>query len=371
MTKSKKSEGDFSYIALSITLSLLIIALEGFYFVKLYHEEITLLQFIILHFVLVFICMIFLIGAIKSGKDFRLPILLFLFTLISGFIGGIICIVVIILHGIYSKVATNFSEWLSSLFPDEVEFKNDLYDRLQFGWEDFGDKSGVVPFKDVIELGNEGQKRVALAKMTSHFRPEFAESLLVAINDKSNSIRVQAATSISRIDRDFSHAIVEMEKKLSSLKNTKKREEIILKLAKTCDSYSSCGLIDEDRAHDIGEKAIVYYEKFLKYNPKDDDVKFMLGRVYFILGDLNKSKDIIATSLKNKMSGESGVIQPEVIKFYMKTLFSLNLYGELKEFCESSYHLIDADNVNSLQVFEYLKLWVMGSPKEVSGGADA
>ena len=82
------------------------------------------------------------------------------------------------------------------------------------GQEEFG-ISHVEPFNDILSGGSVVQKQLALAKIARYFRPNLAPLLLQAIHDPDAAVRVQAATAMARIERDFMKRRMDLEKKLA------------------------------------------------------------------------------------------------------------------------------------------------------------
>ena len=178
-----------------------------------------------------------------------------------GFIAGII----------YSRseygTATT-AEWINNLFdPNENRETDLLHERISFGLDDFESAAGVEPFRDILSGGSILQKQMAIAKIARYFRPAFAPLLLQAARDKNAAVRVQAATALAKIERDFMARYIKLENDLRDLPD---HDPAKLALAELYDDYAHADLLDDNNRHELRQKAITIYEACLAQQDTPD-----------------------------------------------------------------------------------------------------
>lgn len=287
-------------------------------------------------------------------QDAKLPILLVLLTLTMGVFGTGLCIVTILLYIIYSRNSTSFADWYASLFPEEKDGgQSSLYERITLGWEDFSEKTNMVPYMDVITLGTDQQKRVALEKITRHFTSELSPVLIKALDDPSNAIRVQAATVLAKLEQGFAKTASNLEKKIHKTSNSDKAAKLLLQLAKHYDTYVCAGFIlDKDREQAIRNKAITMYERYVEIEPDDLDARFHLGRLYLKNQNIDKAYPLLKSCIENEDRPS-----PAKIWHYLECLYHRRDFDTLKETAGTYFSCLNPDDSESFKVMEMVRLW--------------
>ncbi len=345
-----------SMLFVTALMAAVIAMLEGDIIYRLYVDRMRLSTAIITHIAIFIVLGWWVYFNYIKQEDLRIPLLLWLSVTGSGVFGALTCLVTITLYYLYIKTASSFAEWLASIFPERKEAHSDVYERLKFGWDDFSEKRGVIPFRDIIALGTTNQKRMALVKMSRHFKPSFAPALLAAVNDESNPIRVQAATIISKLENEFFHVIMEMEEELE--KNPEDGN-LLRKIADRCDAYAYSGLLDREQQDRLRIKAIVHYKGYLEITPDDADAIFALGRLYLRCHKPQEAYSVFRKTIKLK-----GEVTANIVPWYMEALFNIGRITELKEFAYNNLDKIDKDNRHLLHIYEMAKLWALGIDEE-------
>ncbi|MBL0318250.1 MAG: hypothetical protein IPP74_02945 [Alphaproteobacteria bacterium] len=294
------------------------------------------------------------VSKIQKGRRFSY-ILLMMITGVGPY-GAFTCLLALILYKYYTRTSTNFMDWFANLFPEERTSQSAvIYERLLYGWDDFSEKRGVMSFRDVLVLGSEEQKRNAIAKMTLYFRPEFTEALQLALKDHSNSIRVQAATAIARIEEAFFKVLMELEKIYAETHN----DDVLFKLANHADLYYHCGILDDERKVEILEKGIHYYSEYLSRHPENKQAQYALGRLF-----LNKKDYNAAYALLHGCIGITAAILPQVFKAFMECLYGMHRFADLHAFARDNASRLDPGNRKSLEILDSMKLWGVTFPVE-------
>lgn len=347
---------NFLATRLMLLVTLLVTFLEIGVFYLAFTGHITFMFAIVLHLVIVCglaLCSIYT-AKIKSGR--RMAYIMLMFVAGMGPYGAVTGLLSILLYKYYTRTSTNFAEWFSTLFPEERTSQSAMiYERLLYGWDDFSEKRSVMSFYDVLKLGNEEQKRNAIAKMTLYFRPEFTGALQTALRDNSNAIRVQAATAIARIEEAFFKILMELEKYYQEVKD----DDVLFRLANHSDLYYHCGILDEERKSEILQKAIGYFSDYLSRHPENKQAQYALGRLYYNKGDFNAAYALLHGCLEG-----NGSALPQVFKTFMECLYAMRRFTDLREFARNYVGRLDPNNRKSLDVLDMMKLWGQTFPKE-------
>ena len=178
-----------------------------------------------------------------------------------------------------------------------------------------------MPFADVMRLGSENQKRRALAKMTSRFSPRFAPAFKIALNDSNNTIRVQAATAIAKIERDFGTKLDRIE--MARAKEPK-NPFLIMALAKFYDDYAFTGVLDPELEQLNRERAVNTYKTYLQHDPNSSDAWTAIGRLMFRNKQWEEAADWFRHALDRGWKSETMVL------WYFECLFRLGQFRELR-----------------------------------------
>lgn len=343
------SKVDHVKLIIFCIISAVVMVFEGWIIKSLENGSIEFITAIGMHFAVIFLLGLWVLFKNFMKDDIKAPVLLILTVGVIGPYGAAICIVAILLFFIYTRTAEGFLDWFKSMFPDEDINETHIYERLEHGYDDLSEKHSITPFADVIALGTEDQKRVAIAKMTLHFSPQFAGALLAALNDASNPIRVQAATALAKIEHDFSKRLIKMEKDLEKRPDNL---SLLLSLARNYDAYAHCGLLDEEREAIIRGKAVYFYEKYLKLRPASKTNPLILGRLYLSDRQPEKIHKMLKREIDKKRKPAA-----HIVMWYMESLFQLGKFAELRKFCKDNYEKFQDRDAKFMAVFEFMKLW--------------
>lgn len=266
-----------------------------------------------------------------SSRENRFAYLLFLVTASTGPFGAAGVVFSLLLYFIFNRRSQHFSEWYESIFPSvNVSQPEQVYDDLLIGRDESSRTYSVIPFLDVLSYGNELQKRQALAKMTSNFNPSFAPAFKKALNSDSNTIRVQAATAISKIESSFTAKMM----KLTKVNDKFPNEPVVVKaLAEHFDDYAYTGLLDADREQSNRQKAYEHYLEYLELQPADVDVRTRIGRILMRNKEYEKASKWFAQCL------QLGYTSDAIAAWYSEALFHCKKFDELRRY---SLHLKQA-----------------------------
>jgi hypothetical protein len=256
----------------------------------------------------------------KRGSRFTM--LLLITTSAIGPFGAAICLITAIGYAFFSAAATPPHQWISGFFVDQDSLENiPLNERMELGMENLSSTSEVEPFQDVLNCGTMHHKQIVISKITRHFRPQFAPTLLRAVQDNNPAIRVHAAAALAKIERHFMAQYMHLEK---SLKHIPNHDTSRLQLAYVYEDYAQAGLIDEHSIHVLRMKAINIYEAYLAFHDYPE-IKIRLAKLYLHQNQPDKALHLLGDTIETEE-----VTQHVVILLYMEALFCLKKFSEIR-----------------------------------------
>jgi hypothetical protein len=285
-------------------------------------EPFGLLQGIGLH-----LCAIALVGgwayfARRHYERDRFSAFLLPLTMVAGPFGAGICLLAALVYAHCSPDAVSPSEWIESLFEREKDRESDrLHERIVLGLDDFEAAANVEPFRDILAGGTILQKQMAVAKIARHFRPQFAPLLLQAANDLNAAVRVQAATALAKIERDFMARYIKLE---NALKDLPDYDPAKLKLAELYDDYAHAGLLDDNNRQSLRLKAIAIYEACLAQKD-NSEWRIRLARLYLRHDRPEEARRWLQPVIESENAPRGAMY------WYMETLFRLKKFGDLRK----------------------------------------
>ncbi len=279
--------------------------------------------FVIIHAVLLFITYLYAKAQKIAGVDTRYAYLLLVMSAVVGVIGSLGAFLSALLSIFFYRFALPFKEWFYSIFPfRDSTLSEQINDDLVLGRDENPKNYSVMPFLDVMAVGSEKQKRVALARMTTMFDPIFAPALKKALEDHSNTIRVQAATAINKIEGTFHDHLVT----LQALVKKHPRNAVAKKaLADHYDAYAFTGLLDPYREVQNRERAREHYIEYLALQPNDADARLKVGRLLVRAGLYTEGADWFKSSM------DQGYNSTNMKIWYLECLYNSGQYARLRD----------------------------------------
>lgn len=258
----------------------------------------------------------------RRGMDVQHLALLAIVSSVAGIFGAVGALFGYLSTLIFSARAKHFAEWYDSIFPkDTPSDPQTIYDSIMEGIDENPSTYSVMPFLDVMRLGSDNQKRRALSKMTSRFSPRFANAFKAALMDKNNAIRVQAATAIAKVEKDFAYKLERIE--MARAKEPK-NSTLTLALAKFYDDYAFTGVLDGELERINRERAITTYKAYLELDPNSSEAWIAIGRLLFRNQQWAEAADWFRHALDRGWKVNS------MILWYFECLFRLGQFRDLR-----------------------------------------
>jgi len=258
----------------------------------------------------------------RGGRINRFAMLLALTAGFFGPLGALGLAIITPLQVFLRRRATPFEEWYAALFPDEEHDEDkQLYRQIASGRAANQTLSNVESFTDVMRFGTIEQKRAVLMLLARRFQPEFAPALKLALDDTNPTIRVQAATALAEIERDFTARAMEL---AAAAGAAPEDFDTQLALAQHYDTYAFCGLLDSSREHASRRNALKHYSACLKIDPGHSGVRTAICRILVREGRYADAVDWLGQRLDQR------VVSRATVGWYLECLFHLRRYDEIR-----------------------------------------
>jgi polysaccharide biosynthesis protein PelE len=305
--------------------------------------------FLVLHACITLLLIFFVLYAIGRHWDRRLPFLLGITLVLFGPFGSAGILIFLLFYVIFKRHSTPFEKWYAALFPDlQLSPAGKIYERILAGWDDYKTQREVVSFKDLMQVGSVEQKQTVLEMIAQNFNALLAPILKEALDDPSNQIRVQAASIIAKIERDF-----ELKKKelIQALEKEPHTPSHLLALAEHLDTYAFAGIIDFFRERESRELAIEYYRKYIDQCPDDHQAWMALGRLLNRVNAFDQVMEWFEQRLK-----QSTHIPASSYAWYWEALYMLHSFNKLSESAQTIYRKLVQSNPQK-DLLECVQLW--------------
>lgn len=337
-----------------------VLAAESYIFYLYLVKSITFELLIVAHGIIV-VSLAFLLKVFyRPIIDKRVNTVSILFIALMGPLGAAVSILAIALFFVLKVFFTDKDkELLKYLLPQKKEnYGEEIYNRLIYGLDSFDADKLPSVFNDVLVYGSERQKRIVIERMLRYFRVEFSSVLQEALNDANNSIRVLAATAVTRIDKQYSEENLLLLKHVQSKPNDFDGQ---IKLAKQSEEYSKLGFIDEQRRAKYRIMAVEHFQKAIEIDPGDAPARVSLSEIYYLLERYTDVIDCLNPVIESESS-----LQDQAIKWYLSAMFKLKKYAEIREFTRTKQLVLKEDSFEFDLLLYLIIIWKRGYETENS-----
>lgn len=252
---------------------------EAGLFYLYWHKELSLQESLLLHTVVILAALLSLYIAHKKKKNLSIPLVSLLFLALTGPFGAFGLLVQALLLPLLERMAPPKNEWFKELFPEELKSSfTQIFERVEAGWDDYSKHSDAPSFIDIFRIGTGAEKQAILDLFISDFRPSYAQILLQALEDPLNSVRIQAATAVQKIESAFEEKMKSIVAKQEMNPN---QVHFLLDLATYYEEFSSLGILEKNRERKNQELALHFYHEYLKHDPDNRSIYFSVARLLY------------------------------------------------------------------------------------------
>lgn len=283
----------------------------------------------------------------REGSGVRIPAMVLIGTAGAGVFGSAGALLAL---GVmkWSRLEGGTAEWFATLFPESAHHDLEVSAssaRMAMTTESDGE---VLPLVDLLESGDEFQKQAVVALVARSFRPSLAPLLQRALQDPSNAVRVQAATTLARIEGEFLEREVELRRDLAEAGGGD--DDCTLKLARLLDDYAFTGLLDPEREEQNRTGALDLYLDYLTRHPDDSTVRTAVARLLIRRGDYEGAEPWLEP-VGNGDPGTQGTM------WRMEIAFRLERWEELHHLAEVHAGHLEQEMEAAPALRDVIALW--------------
>jgi tetratricopeptide (TPR) repeat protein len=341
---------------IAIIVSLLWTLLHGVNCYLLFWQEMPLVYAAIIHVVAGAVIALITKALHSIGRDVRLLYVLTVSSIGAGIFGAFGTFLAGTLTLVYHHFSLPFAEWYRAIYPEvETTPERELYERITSGKDESAATYSVIAFMDVMTFGTEMQKRRAITRMTDQFHPLFASAFKQALQDKSNTIRVQAASSIGKIENNVGHTLQAVE-----ILERQHPEDATLKLglARYYDSFAFTGILDENREAENRVKALQKYKEYLEMRPSDIDARVEAGRLLLRSGQAVQAVELFQDCIA------AGYGNDTILCWLVESYFYAGRYEEVRRRTPDMVHMIGQLSEIRPRLARAIEFWAKTEEKE-------
>ncbi len=304
---------------------------------------------ILIHLLISAITVVIAYTQYKANMDAPFMVLAAIAVAVTGIFGAAGIFLCVLLTAVFRQANHTFEEWFELIFPtDRVSEPEDVYNKIVVGRDENPTQYNVMPFIDVMEMGSEEQKRRALSRMTVNFHPRLSPAFRRALKDDSNAIRVQAATSVAKIENEFMKKLEKIEKARAKDPNNL---YILYALARYYDDYAYTGILDREREILNREKAVETYQAYLQHDPSNADAWAAIGRLLF------RSEKWSDAANWFKQAMDRGWKSQSIILWYLECLYRTGDYQMLRNVASEHGHVIAESETLPPEIRDAVTVW--------------
>lgn len=309
--------------SLFVVFAVLLTLVHGFILYLLLGTDIWPVIPVLLHIIVAAATAMIAYGQYKRGMDVQHLCALAIVSATTGVFGTIGALVGFIAYLIFRQKNQHFLDWYESIFPtDHVSDAQRIYDDILEGIDENPTMYSVMSFNDVMRLGSEDQKRRALARMTTRFHPRLSPAFKTALKDPSNAIRVQAATAIAKIERNFMYVLERIEE---ARVREPRNGQLLYALARFYDDYAFTGILDGELEKQNRKRALESYKAYLQQDANHADAWVAVGRILYRSGDYELAADWLQQAM------DKGIKVKTMYLWYFESLFRMRKYDALRK----------------------------------------
>jgi hypothetical protein len=306
----------------SILLAIVCFVIEAILLYGFVISKIAVVVFYSVHLLFVVLLALNIRFASKSHEDLRYPCLLFFAVLGTGPFGSAGFLVMSLLYPLLSRISTPFSRWLKDLFPAHQNVSENIYARIHSGWDDYHGETEVTPFLDIMHFGTLAQKQSVLDAVLKDFVPQYSSILKLALKDPSNSIRIQAAAIVAKLEFDFEERL---KKLLREHTEDPKNPTLVLQIAEHLDAFAFTGILNPAREIENRQNAYLYYTDYLERSPQDQKCWLVVGRLL-----LRQQQYAAVLDWYEKYNFQFEIPSGVALSWYLEALYMLRDYKQLE-----------------------------------------
>ncbi|AUG51448.1 tetratricopeptide repeat protein [Thalassospira marina] len=243
--------------------------------------------------------------------------------LLCGFLGAAGSLLLVIVSILTRTDNWRFRDWYMALFPaDHVSTAEDLYSQLLSGSRTVGPEHSVTVYTDLMQEAETDEKLAIVTLVARYFRPDFANVIIMAMNDADPTVRVLAASAKARIENRFLANVLKIQE---TIRKSPDNFDAKMALATLYDDYAFTGLLDREREVENRKMALETYEQCLRERPDDATPPYRIGRI------LNRQRDFTGAASMFEIALERSSNKQAIASWLIEANYNAKNYDRVHE----------------------------------------
>lgn len=290
----------------------------------------------------------------KKGFNASLPLMSFVALVFLGPFGTFGALTMLSIYLLYQLKHPSFEQWHAQLFP-EIKFAKPslIYERIQAGWDDYLKERDIEPLNDLFSSGSLTQKQEILEMIAHSFDPKLTFLLKKALNDPSNTIRVQSASILAYLKKEYENQFqAAHDLFLETPDNTALARAALLKLS----TLLKTNLLDDVTTQEYLNQAVELFGKYQQLDPNDVGFLSILGQLLLF----GKRPQEAVQWFENTIGDQH--IPESLYPYFLEALYATNQFEAFQKKLTLWYPNVDQSKI-SPNMNEVFQRWMSKSEK--------
>lgn len=277
--------------------------------------------------------------------------------LLCGFLGAAGSLLLVTVSFFTRSDKWRFRDWYMALFPaDHATTAEELYGQIISGSRAIGPEHSVTVYTDLMQEAETEEKLAIVTLVSRYFRPDFANVIIMAMNDADPTVRVLAASAKARIENRFLANVLKIQETIRQNPND---FDAKMSLATLYDDYAFTGLLDREREIENRKMALETYEQCLKDRPDDATPPYRIGRI------LNRQRDYLGAARLFEIALERSTNKQAIASWLIEATYNAKDYNRVRELIARHFPETGAGKNPVVSPFrlDSMALWQKGAPE--------
>ena len=335
--------------------ALLSFYVEFYLCIDFINDKISLTELLKYHFYVVLTLLLLTIFLVIYKVSCKIFIFILIETTVAGPMGSLTAVISMIFYIIFITKKIFLEKKFEQLHPEiHQSISEKVFSKVM--WDTPSESVKTEPFGDILKYGTIKEKQNALIKIKKYFKPEFAPFLQIGVEDRDNSIRVQAAAIITSLEEKLMQNYQQFEIQLS---DNEFSPMLVRDYFRTYISYAKTGLINIDKYNDIMDDLTSKMFSFINNSSDEENsIKIVdmiyLANIYLLTGKPEQAYELLH---------EKGIHirnfprSPKALKLYLNAAFELKKYSEIREYLALNKDLLIKRTKQNQEIISLLNFW--------------
>ena len=277
--------------------------------------------------------------------------------LLCGFLGTAGSVLLVTVSFFTRSDKWRFRDWYIALFPaGHATSAEELYGQIISGSRAIGPEHSVTVYTDLMQEAETEEKLAIVTLVSRYFRPDFANVIVMAMNDQDPTVRVLAASAKARIENRFLTNVLKIQE---TIRQNPDNFDGKMALATLYDDYAFTGLLDREREIENRKMALETYEQCRKDRPDDAIPPYRIGRI------LNQQRDYQGAARLFEVALNLSTDKQAIASWLIEANYNAKNYDRVRDLIARHFPETTTGKNPVVSPFrlDSMALWQKGSPQ--------